>query len=57
MEKQKWEGVILKDGWDKVQSWEALQFLRVTCLFLSVYVDNFKMFGHKGKLGSDVENI
>ena len=56
--KTKLEDIVLKDGWEKVQSWEALQFLRKTSLFfLSVYVDNFKMFGQKGKLGFDVENM
>ena len=43
----KFEGVLLKLGWEKVHNWECLFVHRKQGLFLSVYVDDIKMVGKK----------
>ena len=42
---RQFEEVLLKLGWEKVQNWECLCVYREPRLFLSVYVDDIKMFG------------
>ena len=41
------ENALLKLGWEKVTSWECLYFHRAKQLFLSCYVDDYKMAGKK----------
>ena len=41
------ENALLKLGWEKVTSWECLFFHRAKQLFLSCYVDDYKMAGKK----------
>ena len=43
---------LLELGWEKVQGWECLFVHRKQQLFLSVYVDDFKMAGLKQNLAS-----
>ena len=38
---------MLNPGWPKVQYWECLYFHRAKQLFLSCYVDDYKMAGKK----------
>ena len=45
-EKQ-FEKVLLKHGWEKIPNWECLFVHREKGLFLSVYVDDFKLAGKK----------
>ena len=45
--------ILLKDDWEKVNSWECFYFRRKALLFLLVYVDDCKMVGRKRTLGSD----
>ena len=44
MERQ-FEKILLKHGWEKIPNWECLFVHREKGLFLSVYVDDFKMTG------------
>ena len=41
---------ILQAGFEKIPSWECLFVHREKCLFLSVYVDDFRMAGKKENL-------
>ena len=41
------EKILLKYGWEKIPSWECLFVHREKGLFLSVYVDDFKLAGKK----------
>ena len=41
------ESILLKVGFEKVQSWECLYYHRAKRLFLSAYVDDYKMAGIK----------
>ena len=43
----KFEKIQLKYGWEKVPNWECLFVHRQKGLFLSVYVDDIKLAGHK----------
>ena len=42
---RQFEKVLLEHGWEKVLNWECLFVNRAKGLFLSVYVDDFKMAG------------
>ena len=44
------EKTLFKLGWCKVQGWECLYTHREKGLFMSVYVDDFKMVGRKENL-------
>ena len=41
------EDILLKCGFEKVKSWECLYFHRSKQIFLSAYVDDYKMAGKK----------
>ena len=41
------EKILLKHGWEKIPNWECLFVHREKGLFLSVYVDDIKLAGHK----------
>ena len=41
------EDILFKAGFEKVKSWECLYFHRAKQLFLSAYVDDYKMAGRK----------
>ena len=41
------EKILLKYGWEKVSNWECLFVNKEKGLFLSVYVDDFKLAGKK----------
>ena len=43
---------LLMIGWEKVKGWECLFVHRQSQLFLSVYVDDFKMSGKKQSLAA-----
>ena len=44
------EKTLFKLGWYKIPGWECLYAHREKGLFMSVYVDDFKMVGRKEKL-------
>ena len=44
------EKILLKHGWEKVSNWECLFVHRQKGLFLSVYVDDFKLAGKNQNL-------
>ena len=41
------EEILIEIGWEKVSGWECLYLHRKMKLFLSVYVDDFKLVGKK----------
>ena len=41
------EDILVKSGFEKVKSWECLYVLRSKQIFLSAYVDDYKMAGKK----------
>ena len=45
------EDILLKVGFEKVKSWECLYVHRAKQLFLSAYVDDYKMAGKKCNIG------
>ena len=45
------EDILLKVGFEKVKSWECLYVHREKKLFLSAYVDDYKMAGKKENIG------
>ena len=45
--KRQFEKILLKYGWEKVSNWECFFVHREKWLFLSVYVDDFKLDGKK----------
>ena len=47
--------ILLQHGWEKVPYWESLIVHRERGLFLSVYMDDFKLAG-KAEHQSDMEN-
>ena len=49
------EDVLHQPGWRKLPTWECLHVQRESQLFLSVYVDEMKMFGKTERSGP-VEN-
>ena len=44
---RQFEKILLKYGWEKVSNWECLFVQREERLFLSVYVDDIKLYGKK----------
>ena len=44
------EEILLKAGFEKVKSWECLYVHREKQLFLSAYVDDYKMAGKKANI-------
>ena len=50
------EEILLKVGFEKVKSWECLYVHREKQLFLSAYIDDYKMAGKKGQRCADVGN-
>ena len=49
--------MLLKIGFEKVKSWECLFVNRSQQLFLSVYVDDFKMAGKRENIGGMWDKI
>ena len=47
---RQFEKILLKHGWEKIPKWECLFVHREKGLFLSVYVDDIKLFGKKQNL-------
>ena len=45
------ESVLASEGFQKVPSWECMYVHKAMQLFLSVYVDDYKMAGEKEHLG------
>ncbi|MHC4951072.1 MAG: hypothetical protein ACYTEU_08835, partial [Planctomycetota bacterium] len=45
------EDILMKCGFEKVESWECLYVHRAKQLFLSAYVDDYKMAGKKENIG------
>jgi hypothetical protein len=45
------EDILLKVGFEKVKSWECLYVHKAKQLFLSAYVDDYKMAGKKENIG------
>jgi len=39
------EGILLKEGFEKIRGWECLYVHRSEKLFISAYVDDYKMAG------------
>ena len=45
------EEILFSEGWERVKGWECLYLHREAQLFLSVYVDDFKMVGKVENMG------
>ena len=48
---RKWRKSYVQQGWERVKGWECLYLHKKAKLFLSVYVDDFKMVGRTESLG------
>ena len=48
---ESWRKSLFSEGWERVKGWECLYKHKKSKLFLSVYVDDFKMVGKTESLG------